>query len=70
MRGLLRRTPDPVDRRNRVVALTRLGRELVVSCRAGVRRVEADLLSVLDPRERIGFVSTLDRLADSVRDRS
>lgn len=68
-RGLLRRTPDPTDRRNRVVALTRPGRELVVSCRAGVREVEADLLSVLDPHERVVFVSALDRLTDRIRDR-
>ncbi len=68
-RGLLRRTPDPADRRNRVVALTPPGRELVASCRAGIREVEAALLSVLAPHERTAFVAALDRLADAVRDR-
>ena len=68
-RGMLRRTPDPADRRNRVVALTDPGRELVASCRAGVRLVEAELLSALDPGERAAFVAALDRLADVARER-
>jgi DNA-binding MarR family transcriptional regulator len=68
-RGLLRRTPDPADRRNRVVALTAAGRELVESCRAGVREVEAELLADLGPDECATFVAVLDRLADAVRER-
>jgi DNA-binding MarR family transcriptional regulator len=67
-RGLLRRTPDPADRRNRVVDLTATGRELVASCRAGIREVEGELLAVLDPDERTTFVGSLDRLADIVRE--
>lgn len=69
VRGLLRRTPDPADRRNRVVALTPAGRALVESCRTGVREVEAELLDRLEPDERAGFVAALDRLADAVRER-
>jgi DNA-binding MarR family transcriptional regulator len=65
-RGLLRRTPDPADRRNRVVALTPAGRELLAACRAGIREVEAELLSGLDPAERDVFVAVLDRLAEAV----
>lgn len=68
-RGLLRRTPDPADRRNRVVALTPAGRDLVAACRVGIRDVEAELLAGLDPGERAVFVAVLDRLADAVRDR-
>ena len=68
-RGLLRRTPDPADRRNRVVALTGEGRELVESCRAGIREVEAELLAGVDAHERRTFVTVLDRLADTARDR-
>src|ERR671930_1240732 len=33
-RGLLRRAPDPDDRRNRIVSLTDDGRELLAACRA------------------------------------
>lgn len=68
-RGLLRRTPDPADRRNRIVALTTAGRDLVASCRAGIRAMEAELLADLEPDERATFVAVLDRLADAVRDR-
>lgn len=68
-RGLLRRTPDPADRRNRVVALTAAGRELVGSCRAAIRETEAEFLADLDPDERATFVAVLDRLADTVRNR-
>ncbi|MCE3554067.1 MarR family transcriptional regulator [Pseudonocardia sp. RS11V-5] len=68
-RGLLRRTPDPADRRNRVVALTGAGREVVASCRAGIREVEADLLADVEPGERAIFVAVLDRLADAARAR-
>jgi DNA-binding MarR family transcriptional regulator len=66
-RGLLRRTPDQADRRNRVVALTDEGRELVRSCRAGIRGVEAEMLAAIDPEERAVFVAVLDRLADAAR---
>jgi DNA-binding MarR family transcriptional regulator len=66
-RGLLRRTPDPADRRNRVVALTDEGRELVRSCRAGIRGVEAEMLAAIDPEARAVFVAVLDRLADAAR---
>jgi DNA-binding MarR family transcriptional regulator len=67
-RDLLRRTPDPADRRNRVVALTAAGRELAASCRAAIRAVEADFLADLGPGERATFVAVLDRLADEVRE--
>lgn len=66
-RGLLRRTPDPADRRNRVVALTEAGRELVASCRVEIREVEAELLAGVDPSDRAVFVAVLDRVADAVR---
>jgi len=66
-RGLLCRTPDPADRRNRVVALTGEGRDLVRSCRAGIRGVEAEVLAAIDPEERAVFVAVLDRLADAAR---
>lgn len=66
-RGLLRRAPDPADRRNRVVALTEAGRELVASCRVEIREVEAELLAGVDPSDRAVFVAVLDRVADAVR---
>ncbi|QYN40402.1 MarR family transcriptional regulator [Pseudonocardia sp. DSM 110487] len=68
-RGLLRRTPDPADRRNRVVALTAAGRELVASCRTAIREMETEFLADLEPDEHATFVAVLDRLADAVRER-
>lgn len=63
-RGLVHRTPDPADRRNRIVRLTEAGREVLDACRAGIAEVERDLMAELDPRQREAFRDTLDRLAD------
>ncbi|MEU5692824.1 MarR family transcriptional regulator [Actinosynnema sp. NPDC020468] len=65
-RGLLSRTPDPADRRNRVVALTDPGRTVVDACRRGIREMEAGFLASVPATERRAFVAVLDRLADSV----
>src|SRR5689334_9563946 len=46
-RGLLRRTPDPDDRRNKVVALTAEGRALAARTRAAIRAMEEELLAGL-----------------------
>ncbi|WP_219413584.1 MarR family winged helix-turn-helix transcriptional regulator [Pseudonocardia nigra] len=69
-RALLARTPDPADRRNRVVALTAAGRAAVASCRTGIRAVEADLLAGFTPAERRTFVAVLERLVESVGSRA
>lgn len=66
-RDLLRRTRDPADRRNRIVALTPLGQELLASCRVAVRQVEQQLMSVLEPHVRDVFIAALDQMVDAVR---
>jgi len=63
-RGLLSRTPDPADRRNRVVALTEEGRAAVAACRADVRQMEAAFLADVPAEKRRTFVEVLERLAD------
>ncbi len=63
-RGLLHRTPDPDDRRNRIVTLTDAGRTLLADCRRDIRAMEADLLSAPD---RTAFVRALSSLAESTR---
>lgn len=63
-RGLVHRTPDPADRRNKVVRLSATGRDVLDACRAGIREVEAEQLADLEPDEREAFRRTLDRLAD------
>jgi DNA-binding MarR family transcriptional regulator len=65
-RGLLRRTPDPADRRNRIVALTDAGSELVTACQGAIRQLEARLLTELPDAERVEFIAALERVADLV----
>lgn len=63
-RGLLSRTPDPADRRNRVVALTPDGRAVLESCRTDIRAMEDRFLADLPAAKRRTFVEVLDQLAD------
>jgi len=55
--GLLTRTPDPADRRARIVTLTRKGRARHAAAQRAVRNMEDALLAMLNPDER----STLRR---------
>ena len=63
-RGLLHRTPDPDDRRNRIVTLTDAGRTLLTDCRRDIRAMEADLLRTLSAPDRTAFVRALSTLAE------
>ena len=63
-RGLLTRTPDPEDRRNRVVALTAAGRRLLTRCRTEIRAMEDDLLAAVPTADRSAFERTLIALAE------
>jgi MarR family transcriptional regulator, organic hydroperoxide resistance regulator len=65
-RGLLRRAPDPDDRRNRIVSLTDDGRALLAACRASIRNMESELLADLDPAERAALLATLERLVAAI----
>ena len=61
-RGLLRRQPDPEDRRHRQIGLTKDGRAVLRRCRRGIRAMEADLLSGLSRADRDGLLHALGRL--------
>jgi DNA-binding MarR family transcriptional regulator len=63
-RGLLHRTPNPDDRRNRIVTLTDAGRTLLADCRRDIRAMEANLLSTLSAADRTAFVRALSTLAE------
>ncbi|MFL6118650.1 MarR family winged helix-turn-helix transcriptional regulator [Actinophytocola sp.] len=65
-RGLVTRTPDPADRRNRVIALTDEGRAVLTACRTAIRAMEADFLASVPAARRRAFVEVLDQLADLV----
>ena len=58
--GLVAATPDPLDGRSRVVAVTPAGRELVAALRTRKDAFLADRLERLEPGER----ETLARAAD------
>jgi MarR family transcriptional regulator, organic hydroperoxide resistance regulator len=66
-RGLVTRTPDPADRRNRVIALTDQGRTLLNACRADIRTMEADFLAPVAVAKRRTFVEVLGQLTDMTR---
>jgi DNA-binding MarR family transcriptional regulator len=62
-RGLIRRTPDPADRRAHTIALTARGVSVHAGARDRVRAMETDLLEPFDERERTILRSILTRLA-------
>ncbi|MGI5129639.1 MarR family winged helix-turn-helix transcriptional regulator [Pseudonocardia sp. CA-107938] len=62
-RGLLERTPDPADRRNRIVALTDEGRALLADCRAAVAAMEDELLGTLRPEDAAALRRALEAVA-------
>jgi DNA-binding MarR family transcriptional regulator len=64
-RGLIRRTPDPADRRARCIALTDRGAELLAATRTRIRAMECDLLGSFTEREQAILREILAHLATS-----
>jgi DNA-binding MarR family transcriptional regulator len=62
-RGLIERTPDPGDRRVRVLSLTAEGRRVRDSAQAAIQRKEERLLGRLSAEDRQGFLRALQTLA-------
>jgi MarR family transcriptional regulator, transcriptional regulator for hemolysin len=60
--GLAERRPAPHDRRARVVAVTEAGERKVREAQEISSRIQADVLSGLEPDEREAFLDTLCRL--------
>jgi len=60
---LITRTPDPADRRARVVKLTARGATLHAAAKADIRVMEEELLEALEPSERTHLRDTLARLS-------
>ncbi|MEV8636593.1 MarR family transcriptional regulator [Streptosporangium sp. NPDC051023] len=62
-RGLIDRTPDPTDRRARLLSLTAEGRRVRDSAQAGIQRKEERLLGRLPEEDRRAFLRSLQTLA-------
>ena len=61
--GLAERRPSSVDRRVRVIAVTKAGKAKVSEARKVIDQVQADVLARLPARERTALLSGLARLA-------
>lgn len=62
-RGLIERSPDPGDRRSRLLSLTTAGQRLHRAARSGIRTYERRLLDRLSLAERSGLLSALALLS-------
>ncbi|MBO0841853.1 MAG: MarR family transcriptional regulator, partial [Nocardioides sp.] len=60
--GYVTRTPDPDDRRNRVVTLTTAGEKALRTCRKQIAAMEQELLAALDAEERVAFETALTKV--------
>lgn len=61
-RGLVRRDPDPTDRRKHSVALTDAGAELLSQTLTGVRQAEREVTGVLSEQEQELLLALLGRM--------
>ncbi|WP_330252101.1 MarR family transcriptional regulator [Nocardia sp. NBC_00565] len=67
-RGLIRRDPDPADRRARLVSLTPTGRTTRDQAQREIQEQEDRLLSQLPAADRKVFLRSLRTLSESVTD--
>jgi DNA-binding MarR family transcriptional regulator len=66
-RGLLVRSPDPADRRNKIVELTEPGSALRMAVARAISGAEEEVLGPLDAAERRTFRELLGRLYEDSR---
>ena len=69
-RGLLRRDPDPTDRRARRLSLTEAGIALLAEAEPAVQDVQTALLAPLTQAERTTFVAALHKISAAHNDAS
>jgi DNA-binding MarR family transcriptional regulator len=65
---LVTRRPHPTDRRATLVTLTRRGGRIASEWQAGYDELAKRLFAGVDATEVTGFVATLDRVLDRLRD--
>ncbi|MFC9325148.1 MarR family winged helix-turn-helix transcriptional regulator [Kitasatospora sp. NPDC057015] len=61
--GAIRRTRDPADRRRQLLTLTDRGRELLDTCSALARSLDAEFTDGLTPQEHAVLAGLMGRLA-------
>jgi DNA-binding MarR family transcriptional regulator len=66
--GLISRSPDPTDRRVRLLSITDEGRDVLGSVRRRIRTAEDRLLAALPPAERSSFRDALNILSGAESD--
>jgi DNA-binding MarR family transcriptional regulator len=66
--GLVARDPHPTDRRATLVTLTERGRRIASEWQAGYQELAERLFAGLHGAEGAGFVATLDRILERLRD--
>jgi DNA-binding MarR family transcriptional regulator len=66
-RGLVRRKPNPDDRREELLELTEAGAGIYEALAPEALRFEDELKSALSPEERRLFLALVDRLEDRAR---
>lgn len=64
-RGLVKREPNPLDRRAKLASLTKTGRTLTTRMFHAMQRAQDRLLGPLNQKERDAFMATLTRLIDA-----
>ncbi|HZD19629.1 MAG TPA: MarR family transcriptional regulator, partial [Burkholderiales bacterium] len=64
-RGLVRRKPNPRDRRARLAKITRKGRAITAAMFAGMQRAQDRMCAPLTQKERDVFMATLVRLIEA-----
>ncbi|QLY29171.1 winged helix DNA-binding protein [Nocardia huaxiensis] len=65
-RGLIRRDPDPADRRARLVSLTADGRTVRDRTQREIQEQEEQVLSLLPAADRKVFLRSLQRLSEGI----
>ncbi len=61
--GLISRTPDPDDRRARLLSITDKGRRVRRAVKTDIHQAEDRLLAVLTPADRRAFLRSLEALS-------
>ncbi len=60
--GLLRRKPDPADRRSALIELTPLGQDKLVTIRAAVSRINARAMTQLSEHEQEQYLRLVTKI--------